>query len=78
MFSARNMTPLILSGLFALIILVILSAAAWSRAKAVEAAKAATVDINYQAEDDKLPVVDAVVEYLPPKSRNPAAWRAHP
>lgn len=62
MLSSRSLTPLVLTGFFALVLLAILSATAWSHAKAEEAAKADAVEVNYVPEEDKLPVTDAVPE----------------
>jgi len=62
MATSRTLTPLILCSFFCLIILSLIAASAWSRAQATESQKADAIEEKYFSEEDKLPVIDAVIE----------------
>jgi len=59
---SRSLTPLILSGFFAVILLILIAASAWSHEKATRAVTDDNVDTYYAPADENLPVTDAVVE----------------
>jgi hypothetical protein len=59
---SRSLTPLILSGFFAVIILTLIAASAWSHEKATQAVTDNNTDTYYAPADENLPVTDAVIE----------------
>jgi hypothetical protein len=61
MTTSRSFTPYILAAFFAVILLALVAASAWSHEHAIEAAQADATD-TYVSVDDEAPVTDAVIE----------------
>ncbi len=64
MTTTRSFTPHILAAFFAIILLAIVAASAWSHEQASQAARADATDTTdtYVPTDDEAPVIDAVIE----------------
>ena len=61
MFASRSFTPYVLAAFFALILLALIAASAWSHEQIRQAAQTDAAD-TYVPADDNAPVTDAVIE----------------